>query len=285
MSQKISIITPTFNSEKDIESCILSVANQSYENKEHFIVDGLSSDGTMEIVKKYMPKYNHIRWISEKDEGIYDAMNKGIDLASGEWVYFLGSDDVFFSDDVLEKIFNKEENISQDVLYGNVKWGETDRIYDGKFSLLKLLNNNICHQAIFFKRSIFNELGKFEIKYKVLADWYFNVIWFSNDLIKRKYLDVIIAKYNIYGRSSKNKDLELMKDKELIIAKYFPKEFIEMNNENIELKKVIKKKDEYIDSLKDALTKKDEYAGILLGEIDLLKKSFWNKLFKIKNKI
>ncbi|MFN3316004.1 MAG: glycosyltransferase, partial [Raineya sp.] len=83
---RISIITPTFNAEQTIKRCLESVANQNYPSIEHWIVDGLSQDGTLEIVKEYAQKYSHVKYISEKDEGIYDAMNKGIDLATGDFL-------------------------------------------------------------------------------------------------------------------------------------------------------------------------------------------------------
>ena len=106
---KISIITPTLNAGKTLEACILSVVNQTYLNKEYLIIDGLSTDGTPGMVKKYADIYPYIKWISEKDAGIYEAMNKGIDLSSGEWIYFLGADDRFYSDRVLDDIFNQED--------------------------------------------------------------------------------------------------------------------------------------------------------------------------------
>ena len=115
---KISIITPTYNSEKSIESCILSVANQTYKNIEHLIIDGQSSDNTLGIVKNYAERFSHLRVISERDNGIYDAMNKGIDLAQGEWIYFLGSDDIFYDEHVLEDLFSKEDLGNCDLFMG-----------------------------------------------------------------------------------------------------------------------------------------------------------------------
>ena len=92
---KISIITPTLNAAETLEACILSVKNQTYLNKEHLIIDGQSTDGTLHILKKHAENYPQLKWITENDDGIYDAMNKGIDLSSGDWLYFMGSDDYF----------------------------------------------------------------------------------------------------------------------------------------------------------------------------------------------
>ncbi|NJL12522.1 MAG: glycosyltransferase [Microscillaceae bacterium] len=99
---KISIVTPSYNQGQYIEEAILSVIGQNYPNLEYIIIDGGSTDNTIEIIKKYEKHITY--WVSEKDKGIYDAMNKGIDVATGEWIYFLGTDDLL-SDNILIKIF------------------------------------------------------------------------------------------------------------------------------------------------------------------------------------
>jgi len=119
----LSIITPTYNSADVLEACILSVAQQTYTNKEHLIIDNLSTDETLEIISKYSTVYPHLKVISEKDSGIYDAMNKAIERSSGEWLYFLGSDDTFFDNDVLSDIFGSDISAHNDIMYGNVQWG------------------------------------------------------------------------------------------------------------------------------------------------------------------
>lgn len=225
--RKVTIITPTYNAEKDIEACILSVAGQSYSDKEHFIVDGASTDGTLEIIKRYVKKYAHIKFISEKDNGIYDAMNKGIDRARGEWIYFLGCDDVFYDGKVLEDIFSLDSIDSFDVIYGNVLWGDTGEIYDGKFSLLKLMNKNICQQALFYRKTLFARMGKFDLRYKLLADHVFNMKWFNDSTINRDYLNIIVAKYGISGRSTTIEDPLFFKNIDSILKEFFPPEYVE----------------------------------------------------------
>ena len=219
---KISIITPTRNAGKTLEACILSVVNQTYLNKEYMIIDGLSTDGTLGIVKKYADIYPYIKWISEKDEGIYDAMNKGIDLSSGEWIYFLGADDSFYSDGVLDDIFNQEDISNFDVIYGNVQWGNAGREYDGPFSKLDLLQKNICHQAIFTRKSVFDKIGKFDTNYKIWADWVFNMKWFNMKYIRHAYINKIIAKYGLGGMSSNSYDSYFLQNKDSLIETHFP---------------------------------------------------------------
>jgi glycosyltransferase involved in cell wall biosynthesis len=222
----ITIITPTLNSAQHIEACILSVAGQSYEHKEHLIIDNLSIDGTLEIAKKYSAIFPHIRVINEQDNGIYEAMNKGIDNCRGEWIYFLGSDDRLFDCNVLMDIVTTAEIEHTEVIYGNVQWGKDGFAYDGEFSFIKIIEKNICHQAIFCRREVFERVGKFNTRYMVLADWAFNMQWFGNNHIKRKYIDRLIAIYNTDGYSSKHTDHLFLEEKDEIIRKYFPEAFV-----------------------------------------------------------
>lgn len=192
----ISVITPTLNSATTIEECLSSVANQTYRNIEHLIIDGLSSDPTLDIIKKYEAQFSHIQLFSEKDSGIYDAMNKGIKLAKGEWLYFLGGDDKFYDKNILQKVFKSPQS-KMKILYGNVfvdgdtDWAKNGDIYDGPFTLEKILKKNICHQAMFYHRSVFKTLGVYFTRYIVCSDWDFNLKCFAK--IRFTYLPETIA--------------------------------------------------------------------------------------------
>jgi len=216
---KISIIIPTYNCEATLEACLKSVLSQTYQNKEILIIDGNSQDGTVNIIKNYQ---SVIRWISEPDAGIYDAMNKGISLATGDWIYFLGSDDVFYNENVLNSVFVNTKNHFYEVLYGDAKFKHSRIRYDGKFSRYKLLHKNICHQAIFVKKAVFVELGYFEAKYKLLADWHFNMKWFNQNTIRHQYVSQIIAIYNENGLSFNVPDSPFIKDRSYIEDLHFP---------------------------------------------------------------
>lgn len=307
---KLSIVICTYNSSKTLPKTLDSVLTQSYNSYEILIVDGLSSDNTLEIIKSYEKKFNgKLRWISEKDGGVYEAMNKGIDLAKGDWIYFLGSDDIFHSKNVLKKIFQETEKSDLDVIYGSVEWGETKTIYDGKFSVLKMMIKNICHQAIFFKKSVFEKYGKFETKYKILADYHFNIKWFNNKKVKRKYIDLVVAKYNINGLSSRTQDEYFIKDKDRNIEKYFPQEYSDLNKEmgrqtshletiekelenlknNVEdLKNNVEEKNEIIESKNNEIENLNKTIRQTNQEITFIKSSkFWKmreKYLKLKNK-
>lgn len=219
---KISVITPTLNSAAIIGDAVLSVANQSYKNIEHLIIDGLSTDGTIDIVKGYQRKYPHIRVVSEKDNGIYDAMNKGIKLATGEWIYFLGSDDALYNENVFCSLLPYLRTAKLEVIYGNVIFRLSGQKYDGKFNQLKLLKRNICHQGILTRKSVYNKLGKFDLTYRALADWHFNMKWFNDKSIKHLYTDILIAYYFEDGYCFKNPDKNFIKDWNYNITKYFP---------------------------------------------------------------
>ena len=211
---KFSILTPTLNSAESLERTINSVLQQNYDNWEHIIIDGGSTDGTIEIIKKYP----HLKWISEPDRGIYDAMNKGITLANGDWIYFLGSDDLL-KPGILKKI-GASENSNVDVIYGNVWSTRFGGKYDGPFDFRKIYVKNICHQAIFLNKRVFKIIGAFNLKYKSHADYDHNIKWFLNKKIKHKYIDLVIAEYADGGFSSLNPDMVFAKEKRFKFIKY-----------------------------------------------------------------
>lgn len=199
-----SIIIPTYNSGNILIDCLESIFQQTYTDFEVWIIDGCSNDHTIEIAKTFQKKYQQLNILSEIDAGIYDAMNKGIDLAKGEWLYFIGSDDTVMSNDVLDNVFKSIQMNEYDFFYGNVKFRNKNIIYGQKFDINKLLfQKNICHQSIFYKRSLFSKVGLFNIKYPLWADWDFNIRCFKNDTIKIGYDEIIVANYNdLTGKSS-----------------------------------------------------------------------------------
>ena len=200
-----SIIIPTFNSEKTINYCIESVLSQTFSNFEILIIDGASKDQTVNLTKSFGD--SRIKIISEPDQGIYDAMNKGIINSSGQWLYFLGSDDTLYDTIVLTDIYTAVQNWGLDVIYGDVFMMKSGVINDGEFDFKKIQTNPICHQAIFYKREIFNVFGNYNLKYKVYADADFNLKWFFSKKHKYRYLTRLIANYAETGFSSVQTDV------------------------------------------------------------------------------
>lgn len=216
MRPLISIIIPTFNSSKTLKACLDSVFEQS-ASFEVLIMDAVSTDGTLKILDEYTLTYANIKVYSDKDKGIYDAMNKGMDLAKGEWLFFLGSDDVFYDKDVLSTISKKLTNTDREVVYGNVlivgdtAWAKNGEIYAGKFTTEKLLNQNICHQAIFYKRDYMLEhVGYYNLDYVKSADWDLNLRFWAKT--KFAHTELTITKYSVEGFSGNSGDANLSRD-------------------------------------------------------------------------
>ncbi|MEA5534791.1 glycosyltransferase family 2 protein [Crocosphaera sp. XPORK-15E] len=205
--KKISVIIPTYNSQETIATSLESIINQDYSDYEICIVDGNSNDNTINIIQEYCRRFDFIKFLTEKDDGPYDAMNKGIDMSSGEWLLFLGSNDLIYENNTFQKIFT--ESIPEEIglLYGSVMilddiigLGKAGQIYDGEFNLDKLLQKNICHQSIFYRRSLFKKLGKYNLKYPVCSDWEMNMRFFAST--KVYYLDLTVAGFSGGGLSS-----------------------------------------------------------------------------------
>jgi glycosyltransferase involved in cell wall biosynthesis len=209
---KITIITPTFNAQDHIRQCIHSVSRQSFRDYEHLIIDGDSTDQTLRTIRELLREDQRIRLISEKDNGIYDAMNKGIMQAKSKWLYFLGSDDSLKDPDTLMNIAGYLSGGYADIVYGNVFFQHLQRIYDHEFSVEKLLKRNICHQAIFYHRSVFMKLGFYDLRYKTQADYVFNLKCWLSGRTSPLYVPELIANFADGGKSSEVVDPEFVKD-------------------------------------------------------------------------
>ena len=193
---KISIITATQNSELFLEECIESVINQSYLNIEYIIVDGQSTDKTIEIIKK---KEKYIsRWISEKDDGLYDALNKGVKIATGEYIGFLHSDDIFADADVIKKIANILKSNQYDLVHSNLKIVESSNVLNQKrfvklpnFNLFKLKIGLIPpHPTIYYRRNIHEHVGYYDNSYHIAGDYDMILRMMMTGKIKERYLNI-----------------------------------------------------------------------------------------------
>lgn len=199
---KLSIIIPTFNSDAVLGRALDSIVDQTFTDWEVLIMDGVSTDDTIKVAQSYND--SRIRIYSEPDNGIYDAMNKGIKKAQGEWLYFLGSDDWIISPKTLSSVFsiNLEKN---DIIYGNVESNHLGSGHNGEWTLLTI-NYNRCHQSIFFKKKVFEKLGSYNLNYPVYADFDLNLKWFLSNRIIKQYIPVIIAHYSAGGYSCSTDD-------------------------------------------------------------------------------
>lgn len=193
----ISIITAVFNAAESLERAINSVLSQTYPNIEYIVVDGESSDGSLDIIRQYQDKLTV--WVSEPDKGIYDAFNKGISCASGGWIYFLGADDFLYDANTIEEIFS-ETHHEQALLYGDVFY-ESGRRFRSRLSWEINARNTIHHQSAFYRKELFNEF-QYDTNLSVLSDYELNYRIYRQGL-NHRYLSRVVAVHGISGASRK----------------------------------------------------------------------------------
>jgi glycosyltransferase involved in cell wall biosynthesis len=201
MSNKVSIVIPSYNDGEKLIQLLSSIANQTYSNIEVILIDGGSTDQTETVVKKYGSLINY--FISEPDKGIFDAMNKGVQVAKGDWLFFIGCDDKFYDNNVLSNIFSHKDLHGIDVLYGKIydKQKKTTLGQEIK-SRKELLSSQFWHQSIFYNKSIFSTTGLYKIEYKIAADTIFNCDAFCNYDLKWKFTNEVTTIFSGDGLSS-----------------------------------------------------------------------------------
>lgn len=213
----ISIITVVYNGEKFLEETIQSVIHQTYNNVEYIIIDGGSTDGTLDIIKKYEDKVDY--WMSKRDSGIYDAMNKGIDLASGEWINFMNGGDLFYKNQVLENIFYGTNN-NADIIYGDTVFNYPT--FQKKVKANTNINDlwkGMCftHQSTFIKSNL-HKNNKFIKDMKIGADFAFLYNSYKKNVIF-KYSNTTISIMDIGGISYTDR-ISSIKDHYSVVLKY-----------------------------------------------------------------
>ena len=217
---KISIITAVWNNEETIRDAIESVLSQTYENIEYIVVDGASSDKTTEIVQEYGEKISI--FVSEKDKGIYDGLNKGIALATGDLVAFLHSDDLYANGSVIEKIMKKfNADDSLDGVYGDLVYtpkNDTSKVL--RYWKSKDFNNSLlkqgwmpAHPTFVLKKELYEKYGKFDLSFKIASDYDFMLRVLSRG-IRVVYLPTTLYKMRIGGESNKSLKNIILKSKE-----------------------------------------------------------------------
>lgn len=225
----LSIITINRNNANGLDKTIQSVINQSYEDFEYIVIDGNSTDHSIDIIKKYNSNINY--WVSETDKGIYNAMNKGIAKANGNYVLFLNSGDYLVNNDVLKSVFEKQQ--TADIIYGNMQidWGNgkiTSGKMPDKITFKQMYIDTLWHPVSFIKKTLFDKYGLYNETYKVVADYdfFFKVIIINN--VTTYHINVDIAMYNLNGLSSlpENKALE-QAERRKVIESYLPQSIID----------------------------------------------------------
>ncbi len=207
---KVTIITVTFNSAKFLRDCIDSVVNQSYQNIEHILIDAASTDGTIDIIKEYEHKI--ARWVTEKDNGMYDAINKGMNMATGDVIGILNSDDMLASKDVIDSIVKCFEENKVDSLYGDLVYVDQQntkkviRYWKGfSYKRYRFTYGWMpAHPTFYFRRDLLHELGGYESHYFTAADYEFMARYLYRYRISSIYLPMLIVKMRVGGQSNRN---------------------------------------------------------------------------------
>lgn len=213
---KVSVITINYNNKEGLEKTIKSVLEQTFNDFEFIIIDGGSSDGSVDIIKKYIRHIDY--WVSEKDKGIYNAMNKGIKVSNGEYCIFMNSSDTFYCPTTLQEFYS--QNPSEDIVYGN--FVSQNKIINQveKITLHNLLTHTIGHQSTFIKRYLL-EKNPYDENLKIVADWkfFFQELVLNNASYKK--INTIIADFDVSGISMRNQ-LLLKEERDSELKKMLP---------------------------------------------------------------
>lgn len=226
---KLSIITINRNNAAGLEKTMQSVAAQTYKEFEYIIVDGASTDGGVEVIKSFESKFGHLKWVSEPDSGIYNAMNKGIRMASGDYIQILNSGDSLAKEDVTERMLSAlVETGDPSVLYGNMVkcfpdgYRMVDKSFAGQeITMLGMYTGTLNHDPAYIRRDLFDKYGYYDESLKIVSDWK----WYLQAIIlggeKPKYVDMDVTLFDMTGISETSKELDQTERKQ-VLEQLFP---------------------------------------------------------------
>ena len=226
---KLSVITINYNNKKGLEDTVKSVVSQSTSDFEYIIVDGGSTDGSMDTINKYKARIS--KWISEKDKGIYNAMNKGIDMATGEYCLFLNSGDIFYNSNIIQYFISLSS--AADIVYGNLLFtypngAKRKGVMPSSLSFRHMMQDTLWHPVSFIKRKLFSTIGKFDEHFTIVSDYDFFVKAMLINKVSTQKINKTIANFKQDGvsASSENKT-KIEQERREVQLKYFKKEEIE----------------------------------------------------------
>ena len=232
---KLSIITINRNNAAGLEKTLQSVAAQTYKEFEYIIIDGASTDGSVEVIKKYESEFAHLKWVSEPDKGIYNAMNKGIRMASGDYIQILNSADCLAAPDVTERMLAAlEEKGQPTILYGNMVkcFPDGRRMVDKCFAgqeitMLGMYTGTLNHDPAYIRRDLFEKYGFYDEDMKIVSDWK----WYLQAIIlggeKPQYIDVDVTLFDMTGISENVKSKErIQKERKKVLIELIPSAYL-----------------------------------------------------------
>lgn len=230
---KLSIITINRNNAAGLEKTMLSVAAQTFKDFEYVVIDGASTDGSVEVIKKLEHEFAHLKWVSEPDSGIYNAMNKGLRMASGDYIQILNSADSLASPEVTGRMLEElEKQGCPSILYGNMVkcfpdgLKMVDKCFAGQeITMLGMYTGTLNHDPAYIRRDLFEKYGYYDESLKIVSDWR----WYLQALIlgdeKPQYVDLDVTLFDMTGISETNKELD-KKEREAVLEQLFPKAII-----------------------------------------------------------
>lgn len=222
---KVSIITINYNDKSGLEKTINSVLSQKNKDFEFIIIDGGSTDGSVDLIKQHKEEITY--WVSEKDKGVYNAQNKGIKVAKGTFINFMNAGDIFNNPNVLQDI-HQDLTDDYDIYYGNnykVKANGSKRLktYEEKLKFSFFYGSSINHQSSFIRKSLFDKYFYYNENFKIVSDWEFFIYTICKENVPYKYINKTIADYDFTGMSSNEKNAkQTYIERQEVFQKYFP---------------------------------------------------------------
>jgi glycosyltransferase involved in cell wall biosynthesis len=236
---KLSIITINYNNLEGLKRTVESVVNQTWQEFEYIVIDGGSTDGSKQYIEEQSEHFDF--WVSEPDKGIYNAMNKGIARASGEYLLFLNSGDHFFNDSVLQENHYKIANY--DLIYCDLEViGKTETFikkYPEKLSFSYFMKDTLPHPATFIKTALFDKVGYYEESFKIVSDWKFFIESVCKFNSSYKRIDVILSTFYLDGLSSDSQNKILIYEESEKVLKSEFQAYINDVNQFFELKTIV----------------------------------------------
>ncbi len=222
---KIGVITINYNEKRGLEKTISSVSDQTFQNFEYIVIDGASTDSSVDVIAKHKSKINFS--LSEKDSGIYNAMNKGIKAATAEYLIFMNSGDIFLDNATLAKAAELLDGT--DIIYGDIIWDDQIKnkhrreFFPSDLTFRFFVETSLPHQATFIKRSLFEKFGLYDESLKIVADWEFFLLSIIKNGASYKHIDLPICLYDQNGVSSNPANRQkVLAEKNRVLDEHFP---------------------------------------------------------------
>jgi glycosyltransferase involved in cell wall biosynthesis len=227
---RLSIITINRNNASGLERTMLSVANQTFKEFEYIVIDGASADNSVDVIERLESDFPHLIWVSESDRGIYNAMNKGLRMATGDYIQILNSGDCLAAPDVTERMLaSLERKVNPSIIYGNMIkcFSDGRRLIDKSFAgheitMLGMYTGTLNHNPAYIRHDLFSKYGYYDESLKIVSDWkwYLQAVILGDE--KPQYVDIDVTLFDMTGISETNKELDKAERKQ-VLESLFPK--------------------------------------------------------------